>query len=139
MTKTLKVIKPFFVMDEGDTFELSDNEQTYKSEVSSEYTEHDDEEADISSSYNASYTISKDYAEALIKDGYLKEVKEDNKYEAPFVNVFDEINELLEDYTEELKNVDESMADMPEVNKLEAKTVLTNMITLLTHLKSLKK
>ena len=74
-------------------------------------------------------------------EGYLAEVKKTEPIleKKDFVNVFEEIDSLLEDYTIDLGNLDEEMADMPACLKVERKTVLDNLVTLLTHLKSLKK
>ena len=56
-----------------------------------------------------------------------------------FVNIFDQIDALIDSYTYELNTIDESMKDSPACMKVEKETVLRNMIKLLDHLKSLKK
>ena len=51
----------------------------------------------------------------------------------------DAINSFIEKYNDELESLDEDMAAVPQCVKLERYTVLNNLITLLTHLKGLKK
>lgn len=141
MCKFLKVIRPFFVMEPGDTFELSQDEQSYISKYSEQHSENNDANNSVTSKYQSEYTISIDFANALIKEGFLEE------YTPPvtsysndkFINVFDEIDDLLKDYTDELKNLDDDMANMPACLKVEKQTVLTNLINMLNYLKSLKK
>ncbi len=135
MSKILKVIKPFFVMEVGDTFELSDNGKEYVSEFNMERHESDSDDGVVSSRYSSNYTISTDYANMLIEEGYLSEVDKNTT----FVNVFDEINNMLDTYKEELESLDEDMANMPACMKVEKQTVLHNLITALEHLNSLKK
>lgn len=137
MNKILKVIKPFFVMEEGDTFELAENGREYNSSVSAEHREANDNNGEVTAKYNASYTISSDYAKALEQEGYLKVVEPEKPNN--FVNVFDEIKELVDGYKDELSTIDDDMADMPECLKVERQTVLTNLITVLEYLNSLKK
>lgn len=135
MSRILKVIKPFFVMEVGDTFELSANGKEYVSEFNMERHESDSEDSTVSSRYSSNYTISADYAKMLIEEGYLSEVDKPTA----FVNVFDEINNMLDTYKEDLANLDEDMANMPACMKVEKQTVLHNLITALEHLNSLKK
>lgn len=137
--KVLQVIEPFFVLEIGDTLELSEDGKTYVSEYNEEYHENGDSGSAINSTYTSKYTISKEYAETLIKEGYLERLFAEDKPKTPFVNVFDEIDILKEKYSEELDNIAEDMADLPECVKVEKTTVLTNMIKVLDHLKSLKK
>lgn len=137
MTKILKVIKPFFVMEPDDTFELSQDGTEYVSSISIEHHETDDKFSSISSRYNSNYTISLDFAKTLLETGYLEEVVD--KDDKPFVNVFDEINSLLDTYQDELNRIDSDMADMPACIKVEKETVLNNLITVLDHLSSLRK
>lgn len=141
MSKVLKVIKPFFVLDKDDTLELSQDGTTYSSVYKEQTSQSDDASSNIQSTYTSEYTISVDYAKLLIEEGYLEEVKKSEPVvdKRDFVNVFEEIDMLIEDYTEALKNIDDEMANMPACLKVERKTVLDNLITLLTHLKSLKK
>lgn len=137
MTNTLKVIKPFFVMEEGDTFEKMDNGM-YRSEYSEKFELANplfDNLNDFNSSYKSTFDISEDYAKALIELGNLEEVGKDEK----FVNVFDEIERLAKEYNDELDNIDETYKNHPACVKVEAETVLRNMLKLLEHLHSLKK
>lgn len=136
MTKQLKVIKPFFVMEQGDTFELSENGM-YVSSYSSEYNKADENNSDVSATYNSVYQISQSFAEELVSDGYLEPVVEDKQ--STYVNVFDEINSMLSVYTEDLNNLDEDCKELPACMKVEKETVLRNMIKVLNHLNSLKK
>lgn len=138
MEKTLKVIKPFFVMEEGDMFERTEN-NTYVSEYKSEYKLDNDMFKglhDFSSTYNSRFEISADYAAALVELGHLEEVKEKSN---DFVNVFDEIERLAKEYDTDLDNLDEDFKDAPACMKLEKETVLKNMLKVLEHLHSLKK
>lgn len=139
MTKTLRVIEPFFVMELGDTFEYSKDTNMYVSKHNEEFYKTDDNSVeDIKSSYNSEFSISVDYAAELVKEGYLEEATELENGKS-FVNIFDEIDLLLNKYSTELDLVDGNDIDIPMCVKVERKTVLTNLITLLNHLKSLKK
>ena len=137
MGKTLRVIDSFFVMEVGDTFEWDENTQMYVAEHAEEFHKSDDSNSELRSSYQSNFAISADYAKELIADGYLEVVGAENK--KVFMNVFDEISRLSEKYQDELKNIDEDMASMPECMKVERMTVLNNMISLLEHLAGLKK
>lgn len=134
MTNTLMVVKPFFVMEAGDTFEKT-GDGSYASVYSSEYSSSDAEGGDVQSAYTSRYEISESYAKSLIKDGFLKEVKDRDS----FVNVFDEIEKLKSIYDQELETLDEDFANAPSCLKVEKKTVLENMKKLLNHLSDLKK
>jgi hypothetical protein len=139
MAKTLRVIDPFFVMELGDTFEYSEDSKMYVSVHNEDFYNTDNSSVEsIKSSYNSQFQISVDYAKTLIKEGYLEEVPETEK-NANFVNIFDEIDNLLTKYKSGLKTIEKDMAELPACVKVERQTVLTNMITLLEHLKSLKK
>lgn len=138
MAKTLRVIEPFFVMETGDTFEYSEDAKMYISKHKEDFYRTDKDSAnEIKSSYNSEFKISVDYAKSLINEGYLEEATE--MEEKTFVNIFDEIDNLLQKYKIGLKTIEEDMAGLPQCVKVERETVLTNMITLLEHLKSLKK
>lgn len=137
MAKTLRVIDSFFVMEVGDTFEWSDEANMYVAQHSEEFHKTDDSDSEIQSSYKSNFEISADYAKSLIADGYLEEVGQENK--KIFTNVFDEIGRLYNKYTDELKNLDEDMAEMPECVKVERTTVLNNLLSVLDHLAGLKK
>lgn len=136
MTKILKVIKPFFVMEVGDTFEFDSNTNQYKSVYSEEHNESNDENSTMMSLYNSEYTISEDYAKMLVDNGYLTDVESKTN---TFINIFDEIQNLLVKYNNDLTDVLNSTDDIPQCLKVEKETVLRNMIKLLTHLASLKK
>lgn len=137
MSKVLKVVKPFFVVEAGDTFELSQDGTEYTCSYNEEHNESSDTSNVVTSKYTSNYTISTDYAKMLIEEGYLQEVGE--KKPSSFVNVFDEISDMLGVYKEELDNIDEDMASAPACLKIERETVLSNLITALEHLNSLKK
>lgn len=138
MTKTLRVIEPFFVMELGDTFEYSAEADMYVSEHKQEFYKMDGEnDNDIKSSYNSKFQISPEYAQSLVEDGFLEEVPETGK--TTFVNIFGEIDTLLAKYKKNLENLNEDCIGLPACVKIEKETVLTNLITLLEHLKSLKK
>lgn len=135
MKKTLKVVEPFFNLGIDDTFELMDN-GNYVAERTEEYNKQGAFGEELTSSLTSSLSISPDYAKSLIKDGYLEEVVEKKEEDSKFVNVFDEIDSLLDSYSHRLNNIDK---DLPEVLKLEETTVLSNLVKVLTHLKQLKK
>jgi hypothetical protein len=137
MAKILRVIDPFFVMDSGDLFEYDESTKMYVSKHKEEFYKNDDESVDsIKSSYNSEFQISEEYAKELIKEGYLEAV-EDNK--TNFVNIFDEINTLLAKYKDGLATLEKDTIGLPTCVKVEKEAVLTNLVTLLEHLKSLKK
>lgn len=138
MSKILRVIDPFFNTEVGDTFVLSEDKKTYVTERNEEFhTAKDD--SDLASSFKSSFSISVKWAEQLIEDGFLEEVSETVNGDKEFVNVFDEIDNLLSKYNQELINLPKDMKDSPECLKVEKISVLSNMIKLLTHLKSLRK
>ena len=133
MEKTLKVIKPFGIMEKDDEFVMNEN-GTY----TAEYNETTNEEAEDNSfyaQYQSRYTISPEYAQALMEDGFLTEVKDLPK----FVNVFDEIDKLSTKYTIDLQNIDQDCDIFPACVKVEKETVLKNILKVLDYLKSLKK
>ena len=55
MSKNLKVIKPFFVMEPGDTFEFSQEDNQYVSTYNVEYNEGDDTDTTVASKYTSEY------------------------------------------------------------------------------------
>ena len=139
MTKILRVINPFFVVDTGDLFEYSEETGMYASKHKEEFYKTDDESInDIKSSYSSEFQISTEYAQSLVREGYLEEVT-DTLDKSTFVNVFDEIDSLLKKYKTGLKTLDKDTMDLPTCVKVERQSVLTNLVTLLEHLKSLKK
>ena len=136
MTKILKVIKPFFVMENGDTFEYNTDTDQYESVYNEEHNSSNEDNSTVVSSYNSVYRISKEYAKMLLDNGYVEEVDEKKR----FVNIFDEIDNKLNEYNNELytlkTKVDENT---PQCLLVEKETVLRNMIKLLEYLKGLKK
>lgn len=136
MTKILKVIKPFFVMENGDTFEYNADTDQYESVYNEEHNSSNEDNSTVVSSYNSIYRISKEYAKMLLDNGYVEEVDDKKR----FVNIFDEINNKLSEYNNELC-VLKSKADenTPQCLLVEKETVLRNMIKLLEYLKGLKK
>ena len=138
MAKVLRVINPFFVMELGDTFEYSEDSKMYVSKHKEEFYKMDSDKLnDIKSSYNSEFQISTEYAQSLIEEGYLEEASEKEK--TSFVNIFDEIDNLLNKYKTGLESLEEDMIGLPTCVKVERESVLTNLVTLLEHLKSLKK
>lgn len=136
MTKILKVIKPFFVMESGDTFEYNANTEQYESVYNEEHNSSNEDNSTVVSSYNSVYRISKEYAKMLLDNGYVEEVDEKKR----FVNIFDEIDNKLNEYNNELYTL-KTKADKntPQCLIVEKETVLRNMIKLLEYLKGLKK
>ena len=136
MTKILKVIKPFFVMENGDTFEYNADTEQYESVYNEEHNSSNEDNSTVVSSYNSVYRISKEYAKMLLDNGYVEEVDDKKR----FVNIFDEINNKLSEYNNELYAL-KSKADenTPQCLLVEKETVLRNMIKLLEYLKGLKK
>lgn len=136
MTKILKVIKPFFVMENGDTFEYNADTDQYESVYNEEYNSSNEDNSTVVSSYNSVYRISKEYAKMLLDNGYVEEVDEKKR----FVNIFDEIDNKLNEYNNELYTL-KTKADenTPQCLLVEKETVLRNMIKLLEYLKGLKK
>lgn len=137
MAKVLRVIEPFFDVDKDDTFVLSDDAKFYVFEKNEEFHTNSSETEDLTSSLKSTFKISIKWAKQLVEDGYLEEVNE--KANAKFVNVFDEIEKLLNAYQEELKLIPETMKESPECLRVERTTVLMNMIKVLSHLKTLRK
>ena len=136
MTKILKVVKPFFVMEAGDTFEYDAETKQYKSVYNEEHNGSDKNNSTVISSYNSVYTISEEYAKMLIDNGYLVEI---NDKKQNFVNIFEAIDTLIKEYSEELEKSLTTEDDTPQCLKVEKETVLRNLIKLLEHLRSLKK
>ena len=134
MEKILKVIKPFYVMEVGDEFILSQNEKEYVSNYSEQYSSNDENDT-MNANYTSNFVISTEYAQALTRQGYLEEVKP--KAKEVFVNVFDEIDKMISSYKNDLKNLDEDCSTFPACLKLEKETVLKNLLKALTHLKQL--
>lgn len=137
MRNTLNVIEPFMYLEPGDTFELT-KDGNYVAEQHEVFNRNNDDNDAIKSSFYSSFTISPNYAKELIKAGILEDPFATKNTE-PFVNVFDEIDDMLVTYNSELNNINTDMKDQPECLKVEKTTVLKNMIKMLNHLKGLKK
>lgn len=136
MTKILKVIKPFFVMENGDTFEYNTDTDQYESVYNEEHNSSNEDNSTVVSSYNSVYRISKEYAKMLLDNGYVEEVDEKKR----FVNIFDEIDNKLSEYNNELYTLKTKAGEnTPQCLLVEKETVLRNMIKLLEYLKGLKK
>lgn len=136
MTKILKVIKPFFVMENGDTFEYNADTDQYESVYNEEHNSSNEDNSTVVSSYNSVYRISKEYAKMLLDNGYVEEVDDKKR----FVNIFDEIDNKLSEYNKELYVLkSKSDENTPKCLLVEKETVLRNMIKLLEYLKGLKK
>ena len=138
MAKTLHVIDPFFIAELDDIFELNENGDYSLEKKEEFYKIADDKTSKVQSSCSSTFVISPEYAKTLIKEGFLEEEK--NNTTKPFVNIFDEINGLIEKYTDELNTLHENEWDkLPRCVQVEKETVLNNLITVLNHLKDLKK
>lgn len=136
MTKILKVIKPFFIMENGDTFEYNADTDQYESVYNEEHNSSNEDNSTVVSSYNSAYRISKEYAKMLLDNGYVEEVDEKKR----FVNIFDEIDNKLSEYNNELYTLKtKTDENTPQCLLVEKETVLRNMIKLLEYLKGLKK
>lgn len=136
MTKILKVIKPFFVMENGDTFEYNADTDQYESVYNEEHNSSNEDNSTVVSSYNSVYRISKEYAKMLLDNGYVEEVDDKKR----FVNIFNEIDNKLSEYNNELYTLKSKADDnTPQCLLVEKETVLRNMIKLLEYLKGLKK
>ena len=132
MNKTLTVIKPYGWMEPGETFELSEDGKMYTNTHTTEYNSVC-KNNDIASKATTVYSISPDFAKALIEDGYLSEPVD------KFCNVFDTMDSMLETYHADLDNLDEDMKNLPACVKIEKETVLRNLIKTVSYLRSLKK
>ncbi len=139
MTNTLKVVKPFLGFEVGDVLAYNADTNMYESEYNSEYRENDEDDS-ASVIYNSTCKISSDYVQSLVEEGYLVNNSVDTKTQnTKFVNVFDEIDNMLASYNADLANIDADEKDTPECLKVEKRTVLSNLIKALNHLKELKK
>lgn len=134
MTKTFNVIKPFRHLVPGDTFELNeDGSYTATQHSEDDYTS--DLYGDFKSSITSEFTVSDEYVDELVKRGIVK----DADPKKPFVNIFDEIDHMIDTYTKDLNNIDSDMDNAPECLKVEKITVLKNLIKTLDYLKNLRK
>jgi ribosomal protein S8 len=136
MKNKLIVLEPFALLNVGDELVWNKEEGMY-------VAEYDEKENTVSedkkylSNYYSKYSLSEDYAQVLIKEGYLKEATEQSTKN--FVNVFDEIDNLRQRYELELDNLNKNRKLMNKYEVMEKETVLTNLVTVLDHLKTLRK
>lgn len=140
MKNVLKVVESFANLEAGDLLTLSKDGENYEFSSVDEYGT-DDEDGKFIGTFSRSVTLPAYQARALIADGILQEMPDPKSSEnnSKFVNIFDEIDNLLNQYNTKLSEIDEVYKDQPECLKVEATTVLKNMIKLLVHLKNLKK
>lgn len=140
MKNVLKVVESFANLDAGDLLTLSKDGENYEFSSVDEYGT-DDEDGKFIGTFSRSVKLPAYQARVLIADGILQEMPDPKSSEnnSKFVNIFDEIDNLLNQYNTKLSEVDEVYKDQPECLKVEATTVLKNMIKLLVHLKNLKK
>lgn len=131
--KKFKVLVPYSSLCEGDILEPNEDGSYYTAEHSEEFNKTGVNGETFASSVSYTVTFSADYVNNLVENGYLEEIDD------TFVNVFDEIDKLLNMYENELKEVEADKDPVPACLKVEKTTVLTNLIKVLNHLKSLKK
>ena len=131
--KKFKVLVPYSSLTEGDILEPSEDGRYYTAEHTEQFDRTGVNGETFSSSATYTVTFSADYVQVLLENGYLAEVSED------FVNVFDEIDNLLKGYEADLKEVEADKDAVPACLKVEKTTVLSNLIKVLTHLRNLKK
>ena len=135
MDKVLKVKKSFLGTDVNDVFEYDKENNTYELNKNHTYSQVEDGNPyTVKSSYEVS--LSADNINDLINKGYLVPVKDENK--KVYVNIFDKIDELINLYISELKNIDEDMKNAPACLKIEKQTVLENLVQTLESLKQYK-
>ena len=135
MDKVLKVKKSFLGTDVNDIFEYDKENNTYELNKNHTYSQVEDGNPyTVKSSYEVS--LSADNINDLINKGYLVPVKDDNK--KAYVNIFDKIDELINLYISDLKNIDEDMKNAPACLKIEKQTVLENLVQTLESLKQYK-
>lgn len=140
MGKTLNVIEDFAYLTAGDVLTLSEDGTEYVAESHEVFDRNSDDNTEFRSSFTSRFTISPAYAQELIENGILEDPSyTDDATNRSFVNVFDEIDDLLSTYGEELEKLPTEMKDQPECLKVEKATVLSNLVSVLNHLKSLKK
>lgn len=135
MNKTLKVIKPYGWMEYGEVFELSNDGKSYVNSRTNEYTT-TYKDSDFSSKLESSFSISTDYAKALVDEGVLSE---DVENPSEYKNVFNAMDDMIDTYQEDLNNIETDMKDSPQCLKVEKETVLRNLIKAVSYLRSLKK
>ena len=135
MTNKLRVNNNFYGLVPGDILTLSDDGKAYVLESHNSV----DSESGLSSTFDLLFCIGTQKAEELVKAKVLGEVEENKKKESQFVNVFDEIDKLLEEYKTEAEKLEHENDDRPHWFKVERSNVLESQVDLLMYLKSLKK
>lgn len=133
---TFVVKKPFGWMEPGDTFELS-NDGMYECTRTETFSNISDSE-DSTAKSTSTLSASKNYISMLEKMGVVENADDVEERES-FKNIFDEIDNMLETYNEDLSNIETDMANAPACMKIEKETVLRNLIKTLSYLKSLKR
>lgn len=136
MTKKIKVITPFYGLTVGDILVLSDDDKTYMLEVHKGV----DSETGLQTTFDLVFKISANKAKELVELGtfaYMEESQE--KKDSTFINIFDEIDSLLEDFQVEAKKIEQENEDKPSWLKREYSNVIESNMDLLMYLKSLKK
>lgn len=136
MKNTFTVKKTFGWMEPGDTFELSNNGM-YECTRTETFSNISDSE-DSTAKTTLSLSVSKNYISMLEKMGVVENTDDVKKTEN-FKNIFDEIDNMLETYGDDLSNINDDMANAPACMKIEKETVLRNLIKTLSYLKSLKR
>ena len=126
-----KVVKEFDSMKKGEVLSNTEDVDIFTFE----------EETD--SSYRF-ISYSSNIIEDLVKKGYLIELKEESTentedLEDTICKVVDEIDSLIEQYNRDNEEVTEKVAnnELPYCVKVEADTVHTNLIKVLTHIKDM--
>lgn len=71
MSKTLKVITPFFTLGIGDILELSNDGNFYEFKQEEKFGQSTVDGGDYESLFRTSLSISVDHAKELVKEGYL--------------------------------------------------------------------
>ena len=136
MTKKIKVITPFYGLEVGDILTLSEDGNMYSLEVHNGI----DTETGLQSTFDLVFNISANKAKELVEEGkfaYIEEPKE--KKDSSFINIFDEIDNLLEELQEEAKKFVEENTAKPNWLKREYSNVIGSNMDILMYLKSLKK
>lgn len=137
MSKTLKVIAPILTLNVGDILEISEDGNMYEFRQEERFSQDSaDGERGCESIFTSTLSLSIDHVKTLIKEGFLEE---ESDSQDKFVNVFDEIDSLLNEYKKDLNEVDKDKENVPACLRVEKATVLNNLIKVLTHLKNLKK
>lgn len=137
MKNKLIVVEPFALLNIGDELIWNKEEQAYVAEYDERELSATDKK-NFKSTYYSKYSISEDYAKMLIKEGFLKE-DTSAKNDAQFKNVFDEIEKLRNQYTYELDALHKNPNLISRYEAIEKETVLSNLITVLDYLKTLRK